>query len=314
MDAWNRGQGIELSAFPDYWGDKPQIKKVSIRFDEEVAVRVAALEAKEIQMALNMSPELAKDTFKREDTPVSEIAIIRLNSQFGPFKDKKVREAANYAIDRKALIEKIYGGAAGPVGNQEIAEYVTGYSKSLEAHPYDLDKAKALLKEAGAVGAKVDLWGTRGHWTNDSQLSEAVTGMLNEAGFKADLKQPPFADWVTKVFVAEKNDEEAPDMMIYNHSNELFDASLTIGQNLTCKGTSSTTCIPEVDKLADEALKETDEAKRQELYDQAWQTLADDAAYVSIAEVKRVTFLDEGLKWTPESDGFVRFQNMEFTT
>jgi peptide/nickel transport system substrate-binding protein len=285
---------------------------VTIRFDEEVAVRVAALQAGEIQMALNMSPELADDSFKREDTPVSEVAHIRLNQQSGAFQDKRLREAANLAIDRQAIIDKIYSGAAGPAGGQEIANYVTGFSENVEPYPFDPDEARRLVQEAGAEGTKVELWGTRGHWTNDAQLSEAVAGMLNEVGFDVQLKQPPFSDWVEKVFVAETNDAASPDMMIYNHSNELFDASLTVGQNLVCEGASSTSCFPEVDRLAKQALGETDEARRQELYDRIWQTLRDEAAYVSIAEVYKVTFLDPSLNWEPEPDGFVRFQNMEF--
>ena len=139
--------------------------------------------------------------------------------------------------------------------------------------------------------------------------------MLDEVGFDAELKQPPFDTWVEKVFVAETDDEAAPQIMLYNHSNELFDASLTLGQNLACDGASSTTCIPEVDQLAAEALSSAgDDAKRQDLYNQAWQLLKDDAAFVSIAEVQKLTFLGDDVKWTPEPDGFIRFQNVEYAS
>ena len=135
--------------------------------------------------------------------------------------------------------------------------------------------------------------------------------MLDDVGFDAELKQPPFDTWVEKVFVAETNDAAAPPIMLYNHSNELFDASLTIGQNLTCDGASSTTCIPEVDKLAKEALSVADDdERRQELYNQIWEILAENHAYVSIAEVQKLTFLDPSVNWTPEPDGFIRFQNI----
>lgn len=314
FDGWTRGQKIDLSAYAEYWGEAPSIQKVNVLFDEEVAVRLASLEAGEIQMALNMSPELVKDSFESVGTPVSEVAFMRLNSQSGPFTDPKVREAADLAIDRETLINDVWGGYAAPAGGQVVADYVFGHNPDLAATKFDPDAAKALLKEAGAVGTKVEIWGTRGHWTSDALLGQAIEGMLNEVGFDAELLQPPFEDWVDKVFIAETDDKQAPAIMLYNHSNELFDSSLTIGQNLTCKGSASTTCLPEVDALAEEALAAGDDVdKRQELYDEAWQMLADDTAFVSIAEVQKLTFLEKGLEWTPEPDGFIRFQNLSFS-
>lgn len=311
FDGWERGNVITLSAYDGYWGDAPSIQSVNVLFGEEVAVRMASLEAGEIQMALNMSPDLVNDEFVSVGTPVSEVSIMRLNSEHGAFTDRRVRQAANLAIDREALIDAVWGGFATSANGQEVAPYVFGHNPNLEAAAYDPDEARRLLEEAGAVGVTVQVWGTRGHWTNDGLLGEAVVNMLNEAGFGAQLQMPPFEDWVEKVFVAETDDTQAPDIMLYNHSNELFDSSLTIGQNLTCAGASSTTCIPEVDELAEQALNAGDDAdKRQELYAEIWSILTDEAAFVSLAEVQKLTFHVDELNWTPEPDGFLRFQYM----
>ena len=315
MTAWNRAESIVLEAFPDYWGNQPSITTVNVLFSEEVAVRMAALQAGEAQMVLNMSPDLISDAFNTVGTPVSEVSIMRLNSQHGPFKDLKVRQAANLAMDRQALSDSIWGGFASEAGAQEVAKYVFGHNPNLKQAEFNPEEARRLLTEAGALGAKVEVYGTRGHWTNDGLLGPAIVEMLNDAGFAAELKEPPFGDWVKKVFIAETDDTQAPDITLYNHSNELFDASLTIGQNLTCKGSASTTCIPKVDELAIEALGVgSDLAKRQDLYNQAWQILADDVAFVSLGEVQKLTFHAKNLNWSPEADGFLRFQLMSFNS
>jgi ABC-type transport system substrate-binding protein len=103
-------------------------------------------------------------------------------------------------------------------------------------------------------------------------------------------------------------------MSIYNHSNQLFDASLTFGQNLTCDGTSSTTCIPKVDALVKKASEISDQAQRQQLYDQAWTILQQQHAFVAIANVYHVSFLKKGLVWNPPADGFVRLQDISYSS
>lgn len=314
FEGWNRGQQIDLATYDGYWGDAPGLTNVDVVFDEEVAVRLASLEAGEVQMALNMSPELVSDAFVTVGTPVSEVSFMRLNSEHGPFTDERVRRAADLAIDRDTLVSEIWGGFAGPAGGQEVADYVFGHNPDIEPSPFDPDEARSLLEEADAMGTTVEVWGTRGHWTSDGILGEAVVAMLNDVGFDAVLEQPPFDDWVEKVFIAETDDTQAPAIMLYNHSNELFDSSLTIGQNLTCAGASSTTCIPELDELAAEALAVADDDEaRQELYNQAWELLAEQTAFVSIAEVQKLTFHDEGVQWTPEPDGFIRLQNISYS-
>lgn len=312
---WNRGNEIKLKAFSGYWGKKPQIPTVDVHFDPEAAVRVAAMKTNEIQMALNMSPDLARGgDFGVKAGPASEVLIVRLNSQHGPFKDPRVRAAANLSVDRKVLIDKIYGGYAKPAQAQEITNSVFGFDPAQKDYPFALDRAKALLKQAGAEGTTVVLSGTRGHWANDAEVAQAVAGMLTKAGFKVKLKIPVFSQWVKEIFIAETNDAAAPDMSIYNHSNQLFDASLTFGQNLTCDGTSSTTCIKSVDADVAKAATSTDQAEREKLYSDAWATLKAQNAFVAIANVYHVSFLAKDINWNPPADGFVRIQDLTFSS
>jgi peptide/nickel transport system substrate-binding protein len=95
----------------------------------------------------------------------------------------KVRQAVNYAIDRDALV-RLYGGLAQPTENVLPPTYPQ--YKKLSMYPHNLAKAKQLIKDAGAAGAAVTVWG------NDRETSkkpvEYLADVLNQAGLKATVK------------------------------------------------------------------------------------------------------------------------------
>jgi peptide/nickel transport system substrate-binding protein len=309
---WNRGQELTLEANEDYWGEVPDIKNITLQFTAEPSVRLDALQAGEVQLAANMAADLVNDSFTAEATPSSEVLTIRLNNLHGAFMDERLRKAANMAIDRETIYEAIYGGFAESAGGQLVANYVFGHNASLEDYPFDVDGAKALLSEADGVGTEIELWGTNGLYPNDAAAAKALAAMLEDVGFKVDLKIPPLEDWLDAAFIAGTDDTKAPDALVANFSAQLFDSAPNLGQNVLCDGGASTICQSDLDDLAAQALEETDVAARQSLYDEIWAELYDQAAFVSVGEVTRLTFLDKSLSWTPTPDGFFRFQDMSF--
>jgi peptide/nickel transport system substrate-binding protein len=312
FDGWDKGQEIRLSRYDDYWGDKPQINEVVIRFLTEEATRLSALQAGEVQLARNMSPDNVGVAPKVVAGFVSEVLIVRLNAEHGPLTDVRVRQAINHAIDREAIIEEIYGGFAVPAQGQEVAQYVFGANPDLQDYEYDPDLAAQLIQEAGVQGETVVMSATTGHWAKDREVAQAIAGMIETAGLTVDLQFPEFSIWVEDLFVAAEDDTLASDLAPYNHSNELFDSSKTIGQNLECAGAASTYCNPEVDALARQALEETDPEARERLYHEAWELMWDDAAFAAVADVQQVHFTSENLIWEPPVDGFMRIQFMSF--
>jgi peptide/nickel transport system substrate-binding protein len=106
-----------------------------------------------------------------------------VNTRQKPFDDKRVRQAVNYAIDRDALV-RLYGGLANPTENVLPPTYPQ--YKKISMYPHDLAKAKQLIKQAGASGAAVTVWG------NDAETSrkpvEYLADVLNSIGLKAKLK------------------------------------------------------------------------------------------------------------------------------
>jgi peptide/nickel transport system substrate-binding protein len=107
-----------------------------------------------------------------------------LNSEAPPFDNVKVRQAVNYAIDPDA-INRVQGGVIAPQ-NTFLPPPVPGYQKWPDLYPHDVAKAKALIKEAGAEGDKVTVWGNPESPTKETV--EYYADVLNDIGLDAEVK------------------------------------------------------------------------------------------------------------------------------
>ncbi|MEM4574394.1 MAG: ABC transporter substrate-binding protein, partial [Candidatus Caldarchaeum sp.] len=114
---WNRGESLILQRFDEYWDQKATIKELVSRFIPEAASREAALLAGDVDIAV--LPPASDVTKLRQDSrvkvytpPTQRIIFITLNTQWGPLKDARVRQALNYAVDKNAIVEKVVFGLA----------------------------------------------------------------------------------------------------------------------------------------------------------------------------------------------------------
>ena len=312
FDRWDRGKEIHLSAYEDYWGKHPAIDDVTIKFLPEEATRLAALQNNEIQLAFNMSIDQQAEAPQILKGSASEVLVILLNTQHGPFTDERIREAANLAIDRKQLIDELYGGAAESAHSQPIAQYVFGASRTVEEIPYDPDRARELLEDAGAIGTQIWMASTSGRWSQDANVSSAIAAMWDAVGFDVRLETPEYSVWADLAYAGHTKPAEAPDAVPFNHSNQVFDASMSVNA-LVCDGAVSIYCNPEVEQLANEAEAEFDPQARERLYEQIWEIIREDSGFISVAEVKQVTFASSDVAYQPAPDGYLRFSLMSLT-
>ena len=134
----------------DYWGEKPAINKVTYRFVGEPGTRLAGLMAGEFDVITNLLPEFTEQVPQAIHILGLEHPIIILNADGGLTKDVRVRQALNYAVDKQALAEGLFEGFAQVAQGQLLSPSFFGFNKDVGPYPYDPEKAKALLKEAGA--------------------------------------------------------------------------------------------------------------------------------------------------------------------
>lgn len=192
LTAWTRGASVELARNPYYWQDgKPAVEKVELDIVPEATARVLRLEAGEadviIDPPLNQIAELdSADGIETGSTIPYRSDFVLLNTTREPFSDKKVRQALNYAIDKEALVDGVLFGK-GKVAATAMP-VMTYADESLSPYPYDPEKARQLLAEAGYPdGFDTTLLLNSGNAAHRN-VAVALQAMLAPVGVKADIQ------------------------------------------------------------------------------------------------------------------------------
>ncbi len=304
---WNRGQNVILEADPGYWGAKPAIQKVTYRFVSDSGTRLAGLMAGEFDLITNLLPEFTKKVPQAIHMLGLEHPIIILNADGGPTKDVRVRKALNLAVDKKALAEGLFEGYAQIAQGQLLSPSFFGFSKSVGPYPYDPEKAKALLKEAGAAGATIEVIGTAGRWLKDREMVEAVAGYWEAVGLKPKVRIFEFNEYLNRLF----DRKTRGDAIFVVSSNELMDADKSFSAYYKAGGTGASNSDKELAGMIDAARSETDVAKRAALYDQAVKRAHDQAYFVWLLNIEDIYGVSRRLAWPGRVDAKMLVSEMK---
>jgi len=185
---WRSKERIVMEAFADYWGDKPKIRQFVFRAVTEGATRSAVLRTGEADIVLNIpvqdiaalrtDPNVVVDIM-----PTLTMSIPQWSVKAGPFKDVRVRKAANLAINRVELLQKVLGGA-GTIPRAPISQGIWG-AVELDPMPYDPAAAKKLLAEAGYPNG---FKGTYYYVKREETLHQAAIGFLRAVGIEMQAR------------------------------------------------------------------------------------------------------------------------------
>jgi peptide/nickel transport system substrate-binding protein len=199
-----REQGIrlEFKRFADYWDqDSPgNVEEIVFTPIKEPATRVAALLAGDVDFIGPVPPSDLKRIEAAScctlvTIPSNRVLTFELNQdRVEAFKDSRVRKAMSLAINREAIVKKIMRGQATAAGQLSPPGYA-GHDPELTP-PYDLAKAKALMKEAGyADGFSVSMIAPNNRYVGDARIAETVAAMLAKINIKVDLQTLPKAQY-----------------------------------------------------------------------------------------------------------------------
>jgi peptide/nickel transport system substrate-binding protein len=304
---WNRGQNVTLEADPDYWGAKPAIQKVTYRFVSDSGTRLAGLMAGEFDLITNLLPEFTKKVPQAIRMLGLEHPIIILNADGGPTRDLRVRKALNHAVDKKALAEGLFEGYAQIAQGQLLSPSFFGFSKAVGPYDYDPEKARALLKEAGAAGASIEVIGTAGRWLKDREMVEAVAGYWEAVGLKPKVRIFEFNEYLNRLF----DRKTRGDAIFVVSSNELMDADKSFSAYYKAGGTGSSNSDKELAGMIDAARSETDVAKRSAIYEQAVKRAHEQAYFVWLLNIEDIYGVSKRLSWPGRVDAKMLVNEMK---
>lgn len=216
LGSWKRGDTIVLDRSADYWGKKPGLKSVTLKYFKDVGAMNNAMLTDDIDIigAVQAPETLTRFSDKSqyqviEGASTSEV-VLSMNNSREPFDDKEVRQAVRHAIDREALIKVARAGRGTEIGAM-TPPTDPWYEDLTDRYPHDPAKARKMLRDAGADGSTVALRIPNLPYAVAS--AQVVKDQLDKAGLKVSIETLEFpARWLSEVF-----DKADYDMSIIAH-------------------------------------------------------------------------------------------------
>jgi peptide/nickel transport system substrate-binding protein len=278
------GVEVVLEAYPEYWRKTPHVKRLVMKGVPEPTTRLAMLKRQEADVAYGVYGAVAEEI--QRDPTLKLLPAVGQTIQWAvftyeqyeaksPWADKRVRLAANHAVNRQAINEAETLGYSGLTGN--IVPRALEYALPLEPYAYDPQKAKQLLTEAGYARG-FDM----GEYSVDpvySGVAEAIVNDLSSIGIRGRVRPMERATFQAA------HKEHTLKNLAHQGSGAFGNAATRLGAFVYSKGANSWIKDPEIDAWYAQQATEHDRQKRQTLLHQIQQKLYDDVRFLPIWEL-----------------------------
>ena len=278
---------IRYEAHDAYWEGKPPADKLVFAITTDPSVRFQKLKAGECHIMPYPNPADLEAMESDSDINLMRqeglnIGYLAFNTEKEPFTDKRVRQALNMAINKQAIIDVVFKGAA-TMAKNPIPPTIWSYNEETRDYSYDPAKAKALLETAGVTGLKTNIWAMpvqRPYNPNARRMAELIQADWAAVGVEAEIVTFEWAEYLDRVRKGEH------DTVLLGWTGDNGDPDNFMFVLLGCeaaKTSSSRWCNEDFDKLLRDAKKTADIPTRTDLYMQAQSIFKEEAPWVTIA-------------------------------
>ncbi len=290
FQSYQKDAVIRFKANPAYWGGKPAIDDLVYAITPDPTARVSKLKAGECQVVPFPRPADVPELQGNPDLnvlsqPGLNIGYLSFNVTKPPFDKKEVRQALSLAIDRKAILAEVYG-PAGQMAKNLIPPTLWAYNDAVVDYPYDPEKAKAMLKDAGVAGPlNIDLWYMpvqRPYNPNGKRMAEMMQADLAKVGVNARLVTYEWGEYRKRI----QNGEATAALFGWTGDNgdpDNFFFFLGCVNGTPAASNIGKWCNSKFNADLAEARQVPDEAKRKAIYGEMQQIEHDDEPVLNIA-------------------------------
>jgi len=310
--SWDRGQRVVLEKNPTYWKYPVKVERVIYRPIVEDQARLTELLTGTLDVIVGVPADFVSQLEQNAKITLlkqvgAHVWYLGMNNQKKPFDDKRVRQALNYAVNKDAIVKDVLKGT-GAASRGPVLPGTWGADPALKPYPYDPERAKKLLAEAGyPSGFSTTLWVPESGSGMQAPvaMSTVMQSNLKAVGVNVSLQTMEWGAYLAKLRTKEQElfalswmaGTEDPDMVMYPllHSSQWT----PVGPNRALYKNAR------FDTLLQQARLTTDQAKRAQLYREAQRVLVDDAPWVFVDHEIQIAALSkrvQGFKLHPSFD------------
>lgn len=309
---WKKGQEFIVEKFDEFYiPEKPKLDEIRFVFYPDENTRSNALRAGDVDLIETVPwkdvESMENDPNLKLDSVNGPFMKLQFNTEFEPFNDPKVRQAISYAIDRATILNTAFSGRGEEIYGMAIPEGYMGYSEEYANYfEHDVEKAKELLAEAGYPdGFSARLLATS-QYTFHEQTAVAVKSELEKIGIEVELELP---DWASRI---NKNTEGDYDFLVAGTSGDITDADWL--SNFYTSGdvrlnNSAYFKDEKIDELLNKGRIETDEQKREEIYDELIERSLELSPFVYLTWREQSYGMSNDVEGFKNLPGFLSFQS-----
>ncbi|MBK5926758.1 ABC transporter substrate-binding protein [Rhodobaculum claviforme] len=316
---WRSNERVTLVRNPEHWDGMAASEAVIFRPITDANTRTAEMLSGGIDIMVEVPPV----ALSRFDGPGFEIVeqagphvwFLILNTREGPFTDVRVRQAANYAINKSALVDDVLEGTATVASGPTPPAFAWAYA-GLDPYPFDPDRARELLAEADAEGAEITFYVTEGGsgMLDPVPMGTAIQADLAAVGFDVTIETYEWNTFLGRVNPGLEGRADMAQMAwMTNDPDTLPFLALRTDAFPEAGGfNSGYYSNPEVDALLEAARVSTDQDERARLYKEMQEIVQQDAPWVFVANwVQNAVTTDRVANFALEPSFFLLLKDVE---
>ena len=293
---WEANAKVVVTRNEEYWDGAPELEAVIYRPITDANTRIAEMLSGGLDIMVEVPPDSlqqfrADEAFEVYEQAGPHVWFLILNTKEGPFASKEIRRAANFAINKTALVDNILQGTAEVAAGPTPPAFAWAFDEDLEPYPYDPEEAKRLLEEAGYDGEEITFYVTEGGsgMLDPIAMGTAIQADLEAVGMKVKIET---YEWNTYLGLVNPGLEGKADMAemawMTNDPDTLPFLTLRTEAWPDQGGFNSGYYSNEkVDELLEAARRATDQDERAKLYREMQSIVQEDAPWVFVANWKQ---------------------------